>query len=340
MEFLETEDLAESIGSTIGNAINTGVGMAHTFFSTTNFVGLGEFIATTANTAIMDTTDWGLIGETVAEGLKSGIETWYGFVTTFNFEGLGEKIGDSIKRFFREMGEVNEETGLTGWKELGVSIGTTISGFADTIVTAFEDGVNWEEIKSAVSELISGIFDNLDVNVGKLALTITAFSLFKDGSELTAAIVKKALISALVVAAEDVFGTTEAGTLAISLPAILTIAVGAIVIAWGDEIAKGIGDELLKKRADFWGKLFNVDDDTIQSVKDKAVETFNSIVDDIHPIRDFWESFTGLFNGKGPVNQKHLENVKKWLTDFVNKVKELLQGFKDWISDWSIHGKI
>lgn len=332
--FIGTEGLAESIGSTIGNAINTGVGMAHTFFSTTNFVGLGEFIATTANTAIMDTTDWGLIGETVAEGLKSGIETWYGFVTTFNFEGLGEQIGDSIKRFFREMGEVNEETGLTGWKELGVSIGTTISGFADTIVTAFEDGVNWEEIKSAVSELISGIFDNLDVNVGKLALTITAFSLFKDGSELTAAIVKKALISALVVAAEDVFGTTEAGTLAISLPAILTIAVGAIVIAWGDEIAKGIGDELLKKRADFWGKLFNVDDDTIQSVKDKAVETFNSIVDDIHPIRDFWESFTGLFNGKGPVNQKHLENVKKWLTDFVNKVKELLQGFKDWISDW------
>ena len=108
--FIGTEGLAESIGSTIGNAINTGVGMAHTFFSTTNFVGLGEFIATTANTAIMDTTDWGLIGETVAEGLKSGIETWYGFVTTFNFEGLGEKIGDSIKRFFREMGEVNEET--------------------------------------------------------------------------------------------------------------------------------------------------------------------------------------------------------------------------------------
>lgn len=332
--FIGTEGLAESIGSTIGNAINTGVGMAHTFFNTTDFVGLGEFIATTANTAIMDTTDWGLIGETVAEGLKSGIETWYGFVTTFNFEGLGEKIGDSIKRFFREMSEVNEETGLTGWKELGVSIGTTISGFADTIVTAFEDGVNWEEIKSAVSELISGIFDNLDVNVGKLALTITAFSLFKDGAELTAAIVKKALISALVVAAEDVFGTTEAGTLAISLPAILTIAVGAIVIAWGDEIAKGIGDELLKKRADFWGKLFNVDDDTIQSVKDKAVETFNSIVDDIHPIRDFWESFTGLFNGKGPVNQKHLENVKKWLTDFTKKIKELLQSFKDWISDW------
>lgn len=232
--FIGTEGLAESIGSTIGNAINTGVGMAHTFFSTTNFVGLGEFIATTANTAIMDTTDWGLIGETVAEGLKSGIETWYGFVTTFNFEGLGEKIGDSIKRFFREMGEVNEETGLTGWKELGVSIGTTISGFADTIVTAFEDGVNWEEIKSAVGELISGIFDNLDVNVGKLIITIAGFSILKDGVKLTATIIKDAVLKSLA----------TGGIASIALSAALELAIIAITIKIGFDIGEKIGRAL------------------------------------------------------------------------------------------------
>lgn len=260
--FIGTEGLAESIGSTIGNAINTGVGMAHTFFSTTNFVGLGEFIATTANTAIMDTTDWGLIGETVAEGLKSGIETWYGFVTTFNFEGLGEKIGDSIKRFFREMGEVNEETGLTGWKELGVSIGTTISGFADTIVTAFEDGVNWEEIKSAVSELISGIFDNLDVNVEKLVLTIVGFSLLKDGLALTGTVIKNAFISGLTTAADGAITASAGGILEIGLPVALAFTVAALSYKYGPDLIK----EQMEKEEEaykesFWAGLW-------QSVKD------------------------------------------------------------------------
>lgn len=260
--FIGTEGLAESIGSTIGNAINTGVGMAHTFFSTTNFVGLGEFIATTANTAIMDTTDWGLIGETVAEGLKSGIETWYGFVTTFNFEGLGEKIGDSIKRFFKEMGEVNEETGLTGWKELGVSIGTTISGFADTIVTAFEDGVNWEEIKSAVSELISGIFDNLDVNVEKLVLTIVGFSLLKDGLALTGTVIKNAFISGLTTAADGAITASAGGILEIGLPVALAFTVAALSYKYGPDLIK----EQMEKEEEaykesFWAGLW-------QSVKD------------------------------------------------------------------------
>lgn len=260
--FIGTEGLAESIGSTIGNAINTGVGMAHTFFSTTNFVGLGEFIATTANTAIMDTTDWGLIGETVAEGLKSGIETWYGFVTTFNFEGLGEKIGDSIKRFFREMGEVNEETGLTGWKELGVSIGTTISGFADTIVTAFEDGVSWDEIKSAVSELISGIFDNLDVNVEKLVLTIVGFSLLKDGLALTGTVIKNAFISGLTTAADGAITASAGGILEIGLPVALAFTVAALSYKYGPDLIK----EQMEKEEEaykesFWAGLW-------QSVKD------------------------------------------------------------------------
>lgn len=243
--FIGTEGLAESIGSTIGNAINTGVGMAHTFFSTTNFVGLGEFIATTANTAIMDTTDWGLIGETVAEGLKSGIETWYGFVTTFNFEGLGEKIGDSIKRFFREMGEVNEETGLTGWKELGVSIGTTISGFADTIVTAFEDGVNWDEIKSAVGELISGIFDNLDVNVGKLIITIAGFSILKGGLVLTKEIIKNAILAKIT----GSVGAAASGLPLITIAAILGITLTAIwwMDEYGHPILNDIGQWLSEK---------------------------------------------------------------------------------------------
>lgn len=154
--FIGTEGLAESIGSTIGNAINTGVGMAHTFFSTTNFVGLGEFIATTANTAIMDTTDWGLIGETVAEGLKSGIETWYGFVTTFNFEGLGEKIGDSIKRFFREMGMVDKKTNLTGWQTMGMSFSKSIDGFITAITTALKT-LKWELVGQAIADFICGI---------------------------------------------------------------------------------------------------------------------------------------------------------------------------------------
>lgn len=154
--FIGTEGLAESIGSTIGNAINTGVGMAHTFFSTTNFVGLGEFIATTANTAIMDTTDWGLLGETVAEGLKAGIETWYGFVTTFNFEGLGSKISTSVNTFFTEMGMVDKKTNLTGWQTMGMSFSKSIDGFITAITTALKT-LKWELVGQAIADFICGI---------------------------------------------------------------------------------------------------------------------------------------------------------------------------------------
>ncbi len=166
--FISTNGLDTSIGKTVGNAVNTGVGAANTFFKTTNFKKLGSFVASSANSAIK-TTDFGLIGETVANGLKAAISTWYGFVTTFDFSNLGEKIGASINSFFKTMNTVNKKSGLTGWQELGVSFSETIKGITESMTKALET-VEWASVGQSIADLISGIdWTGLVFDFSKLA---------------------------------------------------------------------------------------------------------------------------------------------------------------------------
>lgn len=194
--FISVNGLDKSIGKTIGQSINTGVGTANTFFKTVKFQKLGEFIASTANSAIQ-TTHFDLLGETVANGLKAGIDTWYGFVTTFNFDNLGSKIGESIKSFFETMNykSYDGRSGqlLSGWQKLGISIGKSASGFADTIVKAFET-VDWKEVREGVSDLIKSALSNLNINVGKIALVIAGFKLGTLGLGLLLAGLKNKIV--------------------------------------------------------------------------------------------------------------------------------------------------
>lgn len=166
--FIRTEGLAESIGSTLGNAINTGVSTAHTFFATTDFEALGDFIAETANSFI-DTTDFDMLGQTVAEGIKAGINTWYGFVTTFNFKELGTKIGNSITKWSKEMMRKDED-GMSGWQRLGASLSKTLRGIVQTL-TEILDTVPWEEVGQGIVDCLCEIdWENLMWDLGGFVL--------------------------------------------------------------------------------------------------------------------------------------------------------------------------
>ncbi|MDE7436663.1 MAG: hypothetical protein K2N01_12710 [Lachnospiraceae bacterium] len=183
--FIQTEGLAESIGSTLGNAVNTGVSTAHTFFTTTDFMALGNFIAETANT-FLETTDFDMLGRTVAERLEAGIDAWYGAVTTFSFEGLGSKIGTSITSWANDMNTVKK--GMTGWQRLGVSISESVSGIVETIEKALET-VPWEEIGQSIVDFVCAIeWGDLIWDLGEFAWAFlkAAVEAFKGiASELT-----------------------------------------------------------------------------------------------------------------------------------------------------------
>lgn len=254
--FIGTDGLDKSIGKTIGETINTGVGTANTFFKTVKFTNLGEFIASTANRAIQ-TTHFDLIGETVANGLAAGIDTWYGFVTTFNFDNLGTKIGESLKSFFTTMNQVRD-SGLTGWQELGVSIGKTISGMSDTLVKAFE-AIPWADVKKGFKDLLTKALSNMDINVAKVLVTIAAFKLSEIGFSLAATALKTAIASKLASA----FGTTAAGGAAVAggtSIATVAIPITAVIVASvsGWNIGKNLGKLLFPDDSEYYDnfKLF------------------------------------------------------------------------------------
>lgn len=305
--FIGTDGLDKSIGKTIGESVNTGVGMANTFFTTVKFLELGKFLASTANSAIQ-TTDFKMLGQTVANGLLSGIDTWYGFITTFNFNNLGTKIGDSLKSFFNQMDQVRD-SGLTGWQELGTSIGKTISGMADTLVKAFDD-IPWDEVKKGFKDLLSNALSNMDINVAKVLVTIAAFKLSEIGLGLATTALKTAMIAKIASA----FGTAAASGAAVSGGATIAGSIASIVIPitvvgfvsfmWGDDATKGLANFLSKMTTgksisdDDYNEAMDFNTDSAESWnkkhgKDTGFYAPETITDKLYALIGKWDFSTG-----------------------------------------------
>ena len=159
------------LGQAVGNSIKACLEAEEHFFETVNWVNLGKGLATSLNNAIKT----GVIQQyfkTMASQIKAGIETAFGFVTTFDFQGLGEAVGQGINDFFDKMGEVNKDTGLNGWQELGKTISDGIKGITTSISTALIT-VKWDQVGQAIATAIGSIdFAGIVWNFGDLALKI------------------------------------------------------------------------------------------------------------------------------------------------------------------------
>lgn len=94
--FVATPGLWVELGRTIGNGINTGVGMWNTFFDTTDFVNIGIAIAAMLAMAIAS-TDFYELGRALSQKIRAAFNMLYGFVTTFDWTSLGLKIADMIR---------------------------------------------------------------------------------------------------------------------------------------------------------------------------------------------------------------------------------------------------
>lgn len=159
------------LGQAVGNSIKACLEAEEHFFDTVNWVNLGKGLATSLNNAIKT----GVIQQyfkTMASELKAGIETAFGFVTTFDFQGLGDAVGQGINDFFDKMGQVNKDTGLNGWQELGKTISDGIKGITTSISTALIT-VKWDQVGQAIATAIGSIdFAGIAWDFGDLALKI------------------------------------------------------------------------------------------------------------------------------------------------------------------------
>ncbi len=136
--FFETEGLDDSVGRTIGEALNTAIGAITTF---------------------VDTTHWDSIGEFMSGGLRSAI-------ATIDWTGLGQVLNAKYKAlwnfldgFVVDMSAISFE-GTTGWQEAGNAIAETINSiFAERDYTA---------IGATIAAGINGIVSTLDTTINNI----------------------------------------------------------------------------------------------------------------------------------------------------------------------------
>ena len=169
----------DSIGETVGNAINTGLAYLKTFVPTFDSKSLGENIASAVIKAIQ-TINWndaittaGNIGEKIAAALNgfltakdkngntafsslgqsvanlivAGINAWEKFTLNFKFDNLGSQVASAINSFFKTMNENN------GWARL-ITVGKdTLKGIATAIGKAIEN-LSTEDIATAIASVV------------------------------------------------------------------------------------------------------------------------------------------------------------------------------------------
>lgn len=145
----------ETVGKTLANGFNTAMGALYTFRTTFDWLGFGVSVATGINSALQN-ADMTLAGKTLGAKVRGMIQFAFGLVTNFDFSGLGQKIADGINGFFEEMGDVRENTGLTGWQELGKTLSDSVKGILTSINTALS-GVKWENVGKSIGQFLGSI---------------------------------------------------------------------------------------------------------------------------------------------------------------------------------------
>lgn len=171
--FVDTFDWA-GFGLAIGRLLRTSLESAQTFIETVNWNNIGQSLSTSLDSFIAS----GVIEQafsTLGSSIRAGIQLAFGFVTTFDWPALGRSVGNGINLFFEKMFEVDDETGLNGFQELGTTISDGIRGFATSITSAIQK-LNPDDIGKAISDFLSGIdFAGIAQDLSKLATTLLTY---------------------------------------------------------------------------------------------------------------------------------------------------------------------
>lgn len=143
------------IGDTFADGLNTIIEGGYEFWTKFDFLKFGKSLSEGVNSFIKK-FDAKKFGKLLGAKLRGVIQFAFGFISDLNFGELGKKFGDAINGFFEDMGEVRQNTGLTGWQELGQTISKSITGILDTINTALST-VKWEEVGKAIADFLVNI---------------------------------------------------------------------------------------------------------------------------------------------------------------------------------------
>lgn len=151
---IETQDLGTQLGKTIADGINMGMIGIHKFFTTTNWLSLGQFIADWANASVKN-FKWDLLGQTIASVITAAVNTWWKFVGEFDFSALGNGIATAINNLFDNVLAV-DDTGLNSAQKLGQAITNTVRGILTTLTDAINN-TDWSSVGQTIGEVLANI---------------------------------------------------------------------------------------------------------------------------------------------------------------------------------------
>lgn len=182
-ELIRNEDW-EGLGAYMADGINKGLQKVYNAISWNN-VGpkVTAFVRAFTETfnSLVDHVDWDLMGHTLGAGINTAVNTLNllignggidfiqigssiakslrGAIREINWTSLGQLLGNKfmiswkmLSGFVQEMSRKND-AGITGWTELGKSIGKAMAGMFDTI--------SFTDIADAIVGVINGAFDIL-----------------------------------------------------------------------------------------------------------------------------------------------------------------------------------
>ena len=151
----------ELLGKTIGDGLNAIIHICNKFLETFNSLALGEGIGRAVN-SWFSTVDWEGLGHFFANKLNFIIDVVAGFFDKFIEQAYvnGQKLGEAFNAFVDWIHWDNLSRAI--WEGLN-SIGEVIQGFVDM--------VDWETLKTKVTTALQDIFDNLDIEGIKTAVS-------------------------------------------------------------------------------------------------------------------------------------------------------------------------
>ena len=169
--------LAQAIGRTIAEAINTVFTFANQFITNIDPKLVGNFFADLFNSAVK-TIDWNLISNTISEGINNIFSAFESFANKFDFSNLGTTIKDTIVNTLNDLdwttihgSVVSVATGLANFvnslftPDIFGSLGTTIANALNTAISGIKTfAVNFDAVTfgKAIGTGINNFFDNFN----------------------------------------------------------------------------------------------------------------------------------------------------------------------------------
>lgn len=147
---VSTEGLPESIGKTIGEAINTGIIGINAFLDNTAWDKVGEFIGNGANT-LVDTINWEGLGHLFASKFNAIFTTFGSFAATFDWTEFGTSIGNALSTAIQDF----------DWIGAGESLGVFFTGLENAL-KALIDTTDWTSLGSGITSAIASFLENVD----------------------------------------------------------------------------------------------------------------------------------------------------------------------------------